>query len=108
MREAISRLVDLGSFPPEASASDEDVAKREALLMQIEPPVTDDEALALIEVTGPSEDSLFGLKWTLLKLVESAPGWPLVVMREATGPWHQLAQERAERWRGDHKTTAHN
>lgn len=56
-------------------ATQEDLAQREALLQRIETPVSDEEACALAKLIGP--DECFGLNWSLVTLIESAPGWPL-------------------------------
>lgn len=75
MRNEIEALLALGSFPADVDASDDDVAIRAKLLSDVEPPVSDEEAKALLRLLGP--DTFYGLSWTLVHLIESAPGWPL-------------------------------
>jgi hypothetical protein len=96
VREEIRQLVSLGPLPPSASADESRLQTYEDLLKQISRPVTDEEARALIRLFGP--DDCFGLAWTVLHLIESAPNWPI---KEAIPPgsrneWIQRLRERAE------------
>jgi len=72
MRSAIIAMVKLGPFPSESSDASQ-LAEREALLAQITPPLSLAEAAALAGVLGP--DDCFGLAWSVVHLIESAPGW---------------------------------
>jgi len=77
IRSEVQELVDLGPFPASADAEEIDVERRGALLMKIVAPVTREEAVALLSCFGP--DEAFGLAWTLLHLIETAPrDFPLV------------------------------
>lgn len=80
MREEVRALAALGRFPAEESIAPELIERYEIAFKAISRPVSDEEALALLEVFGP--DDCFGLAWSLLHLVETAPGWPL---RDAIG-----------------------
>jgi hypothetical protein len=71
VRESVVDFAKLGHLPAE-SASEEMFAIHQALLAKIDSPISDDEAKVLIQSFGP--DDAFGLAWTLLHLVESAPG----------------------------------
>lgn len=94
VRPAISDLVALGRFPDERTASQEDVAARERLVVDLEPPATEEEARALIGLFG--DDSLFGLAWTLVQLIESAPGWPYWdELNDTVDPWRSLLRQSA-------------
>jgi hypothetical protein len=75
MREAVQKLGALGPLPDSDSADEEQLRLYEDLLKQITPPVSDEEARILVGIFGPDES--YGLAWTVLHLVESAPGWPL-------------------------------
>jgi len=75
MQEAVDELVKLGRLPSSGNADLATIEKLQALLARIERPISDDDARALVRLFGP--DDCFGLAWTLLHLVESAPGWPL-------------------------------
>jgi len=72
MRAEITQLLAFGILPDETSASSE-LAVREALIHGITPPVTLVEAKALAGILG--RDDCFGLAWSILHLIESAPGW---------------------------------
>jgi hypothetical protein len=71
IRQVVDDFVRLGPLP-DSSAPEETIARHQSLLMRITRPVTDEEAAALISCFGP--DECYGLAWTLLHLVESAPG----------------------------------
>lgn len=76
MREPILRLQSLGSLPGEAESEVLQVAEFQELICGVVTPVTDDEARVLVGVFGP--DGCFGLMSTLITLIETAPGWPLL------------------------------
>ncbi|MDZ5443990.1 hypothetical protein U2F26_14790 [Micromonospora sp. 4G57] len=84
IRREVSALVRLGPLPSEEddSESDEKFKERTRLLHLIQPPVSDEEAQLLIRLFGV--DNCFGLSWTLLHLVESAPS-PVVTSPPAPG-----------------------
>jgi hypothetical protein len=70
-RETVAAFVELGPLP-DSAAPEEQIALHEELLKKIEAPVTDEEAALLLSCFGP--DDCYGLAWTLLHLIESAPG----------------------------------
>jgi hypothetical protein len=70
IRDEVQVLVDAGEFPTE-NASVEQIAETERLLEQIAAPLSDEEAHALATIFGP--DNCYGLSWTLLHLIETAP-----------------------------------
>lgn len=76
MREAILRLQSLGSLPSESESEVPQLVEFEELVTSIIPPVSDEEAQVLVGVFGP--DETFGAVWTLIHLIETAPGWPLL------------------------------
>ena len=71
IRSEVSEFVANGPLPGE-DAGVQTVARAQALLERIQPPLTDDEAHALAVSFGP--DDSYGLGWSLLHLIESAPG----------------------------------
>lgn len=86
----------LGPMPSEASATHEKVEAFEKYLAVIAKPVTDEEAEALVKLFGP--DECYGLSWTLLHSIETAPGWPLRdCLVNISNEWIKLLRERAER-----------
>ena len=72
MQVAVEALVSNGALPSDEVASASEVAAIKVLLSQVRKPVTDDEAVALVGLFPPRD--CFGLEWTLLHLIESAPG----------------------------------
>jgi len=72
IRPEVQQLVDLGPFPASSDADEHDIDHRGAVLTSIAPPVSREEALALLACFGP--DDAFGLAYTLLHLIETAPG----------------------------------
>jgi hypothetical protein len=55
--------------------------------------LSDEEARILVGLFGP--DDCFGLEWSLVGLVETAPGWLLADCNENTdNEWIQLLRQR--------------
>jgi hypothetical protein len=98
MRSEVRELGEMGPLPSSDVAA-EDLFRLEEyqrLLESIEKPVSDEEAIVLLELFGP--DECFGLAWAVVHLVESAPGWPLHVdMPDTDNDWLLLLRERAAR-----------
>jgi len=96
MRRVISDLVEMGPLPSSENPDIEKLEKYQELIGSIEPPVSDEEAKALIGILGP--DECFGLAWTLVHAIESAPGWPLLgSLQGSESEWIIRLRERAER-----------
>ena len=94
MQQAISALVGLGPLPGSATATVPAMQALEEQLSKVQTPVTDREACALVKLFGP--DDCFGLAWTLLHLVETAPGWPIEgALDGLAGEWIDRLRERA-------------
>ena len=74
MRQEVRDLVKMGPLPDE-DATEERISEYERLLHCISRPLSDEEATALIGLFGP--DDCYGLAWTLLHLIETAPSWPI-------------------------------
>jgi len=74
------------------------IKAQEMLLRSIKAPVSDDEAKCLTKLFG--SDDYFGLAWTVLHLVESAPGWPIEeCLRDASNEWIVRLRESAKKGR---------
>jgi hypothetical protein len=71
VRKEVEDFVAMGTLP-DTNADEELIAAHQVRLQKIKRPVTDDEAGLLIKAFGP--DDCYGLAWTLLHLIESAPG----------------------------------
>ena len=101
IRPAVVRLVELGPLPREDSdrADVPTLEKYENALNAIERPVSREEALRLVRLFGPEEDSCFGLAWTLLHLIESCGDGELLDTVDDYSPWIRRMREGAERRR---------
>jgi hypothetical protein len=95
MQRAISALIAFGPLPSSAAATVPTMQAFEEQLSKVEIPVTDEEACALVKLFGP--DDCFGLAWTLLHLIETAPGWPVESALDGLeGEWIDRIRKRAE------------
>lgn len=95
MRKAVIDLVKLGPLPDSASIDPEQLERYHRLFVEIAKPLTDEEACALVKLLGP--DECFGAAWTLLHLIETAPGWPIMsCLENAKNVWVSQLRERAE------------
>jgi hypothetical protein len=97
MRQEVIELARLGPLPASEWFLKEKqlelINTYEKLITSIQKPVTDEEARALVRVFG--SDDAFGLVWTLVALVETAPGWPLADCLEDTdNEWIQMLKQR--------------
>jgi len=102
VRDEVKELLGMGPFPSseEVIRSKEVslVEKYQRLLSSIEEPVTDEEAKVLTRFFGT--DDFFGLSWTLVHLIETAPHWSAGERLENVGnEWIQRLKDREARWR---------
>jgi hypothetical protein len=99
IRLEVRQFVEAGPLPSEDAeqAAIDDALQR---LERISRPVTDDEAQILATCFGP--DDCFGLAWTLLHLIESAPR-AANASYVGGGPsyWVDLLNERVARSKGN-------
>jgi hypothetical protein len=96
IRREVHDFVDMGSLPDSHEADEAHVARLEIALMKISPPVSEEEAVLLAAAFGP--DECFGLAWTLVHLIESAPrGAPIHRIPISDNQWIRLLRERAGR-----------
>lgn len=94
VRPEVADLINFGQLPSE-DASDESISMAQTLLEEIQPPVTDDEAQALVSVFG--SDNCYGLSWELVHLTETAPGATTAKYRNDSGnEWVNLLNARVE------------
>lgn len=95
MQPAVEELMKLGALPSSQNTDITKLEKFQNLLSDIEKPISDDEARALILLFGP--DDCFGIGWTLLHLIDTSPGWPIEDCLIETGnPWVDQLRERAK------------
>jgi hypothetical protein len=98
LRPEVARLLDMGPLPDSATAATNStrLETSQRLIDGIEKPVSDEEARQLAALFGP--DDCFGLAWSLVRLIESAPGWPPVDLPpNADNEWMKLLADRARR-----------
>ena len=96
MRESVIQFTSLGRLPEEETADVAQLQEFEAALKTIERPVSNQEAVALLSSFPTGEHSCFGLAWSLLHLIETAPGWPYQEVRlHEANPWVKTMLERA-------------
>lgn len=94
LRQTVTDFLAAGSLPDE-DQSVEAIERWQDLLERIEAPVTDEEAEALLAGFGP--DDCYGLAWTLLHLVETAPGAHTAdYPADSANPWIQRLRQRVE------------
>lgn len=70
IRKEVEEFIRLGPLPDESVKPDH-ILKFQKALTAIIPPLTNEESRVLLKSFGP--DSCFGLAWTLVHLIESAP-----------------------------------
>jgi len=94
MQQAISALLVIGPLPSSEAAAVPTIQAFEEQLSKVQTPITDEEACALVKLFGP--DDCFGLAWTLLHLIETAPNWPIEsALVGLEGDWIDHLRERA-------------
>lgn len=99
VRASVHELVQLGRIPTDNEADTEpDRADRWEVLigeMYGEGNVTNGEAAMLVPLLPRDESDSFGVVWTLVHVIESAPGWPLnEALAAADGPWADILRQR--------------
>lgn len=96
IRGEVASFLAMAPLPPSKLADQEHVERLTELLMKISSPVSKEEAIRLATAFGP--DECFGLAWTLIHLIESAPGGaPLDAIPESENEWIVLLRERRGR-----------
>ena len=96
----VQELIQLGPMPTdvEAEVDSTRVARWAHLLGQLvaEGGISDDEARSLADLFPSDDSDSFGLAWTLVHLVESAPSWPIrEAVDRSSGPWAEILAQRA-------------
>ncbi|MFJ6386892.1 hypothetical protein ACIQJT_04725 [Streptomyces sp. NPDC091972] len=93
MRPEVQAFIAHGPLP-DCDADEEEIDGRVRQLEAIARPVTPEEAKALAACFGP--DDCYGVAWTLLHLIETAPGPVPSVPQPApdAGEWHHTLWAR--------------
>jgi hypothetical protein len=96
MRNEVRRLVEEPSLILSDSAPLETVEWAGELIDLFDRPAQDDEAVALLGLLSRSDEtSCFGLNWTILHFIESAPNWPIwSALNDARGEWVETLKQR--------------
>jgi hypothetical protein len=96
MRDAVQRVIELGPLPDDDDLDADAVGEFEEAVDAIPEPVTDEEARALVKALGPGD--AYGVNFSLVHKIETAPGWPLEdALPDGGNQWVKLLRERAER-----------
>lgn len=95
MRPSVAAVIRLGRLPAE-SVDDLEVWQRlEQTLEALPERCLDEEALALADSFPEVEESAYGMAWTLLHFIETAPSWPIPAALDDRSPWVVLLRRRA-------------
>ncbi len=93
MRPEVQTFVADGPLP-DWDASEEEIDRRDHQLAAISRPVTSEEATALATCFGP--DDCYGVAWTLVHLIETAPS-PVPQWKDPgpeAGDWAEVLRAR--------------
>ena len=95
----VQRLVTLGRLPSDNEPWDQTVVARwVAALDALDRPLTDDEAIAVLDSFPADDSTVEGVAWSLLHAIESAPYGPrLVAALDDRSWWVKYLRERSER-----------
>jgi hypothetical protein len=81
---------------PSSSKDTDGIADWQEALERIDAPISEEEAEGLIALLPVTCDDSFGLAWTLIHLIETAPNWPLeTCLKDMRNPWVLLLRQRA-------------
>jgi len=93
MRKVVVELLALGPLPASDDASVEALKRFEVALKGVSRPVAQDEAMEMAKLFGP--DDCFGLAWSLLHLIETAPDLrPVIEQADGTNMWILSMKQR--------------
>lgn len=96
IRDEVASFLAVAPLPASKHADQEHLERLTELLMKISSPVSREEAIRLATAFAP--DECFGLAWTLVHLIESAPGGaPLDAIPEGDNEWIVLLRDRHRR-----------
>jgi hypothetical protein len=102
IRDEVQALIAMGPLPSEKDVAaspnlDDRVQQMQDAILSIVPPVTREEAVALLDTFGP--DSCFGLAWAVLHLIETTPGGIPIEKRPAAteNEWIRFLWDRSHR-----------
>jgi hypothetical protein len=96
MRPEVTAFAELAPLPSYgAPCPADEIGRIEAALHAISAPVSDEEAQVLLECFG--DDDCFGLAWTLIHLIESAPTFTISTPSgDLDHPWKTVLHQRSK------------
>ena len=94
MQPAVEELMKLGALPCSQNTNLAKLEKFQNLLNEIEKPISDDEARALILLFGP--DDCFGICWALLHLMKLPQAGQLMIASMKQESMDRSVKERAK------------
>ena len=97
IRQEVTDLASFGPLPASDAADEATLERFSTALSAIAPPLNVDEATLLASSFGP--DDCFGLAWTLVHLIETAPqvSFSTLPFRTRRNQWVQLLEQRKAR-----------
>lgn len=94
MQTAVEELKKLGKLPSEVNFEIPMLERYQQLFDAIQQPISDADAVELIKIFG--HDDCFGLSWTLVHIIETAPGWPIKeIIETGSAEWDNILKSRA-------------
>jgi hypothetical protein len=104
IRQTVQNLVSAGPLPSEQATVSE-IEATQRLLELVTAPLSDEEAQMLLAIFGP--DDCFGLAWTVLHLIETAPSaLTAKYSQNADNQWVKLLEQRRSHAAGHGATRA--
>ncbi|WP_284085042.1 hypothetical protein [Acinetobacter haemolyticus] len=91
MQKCITDLLNMGKLPDAKEILKDKngydyISKIQTLIEEIQEPLTIEEAISLAKLFG--NDSFFGLANELVRLIETAPEWPISeIFYNSQNPW---------------------
>ncbi len=95
MRPSVAAVLALGRLPAESVDDLEVWLRFEQALGALPERCLDEDALVLVDTFPEAEESAYGLAWTLLHFIETAPSWPIPAALDDRSPWVVLLRRRA-------------
>lgn len=95
MQAPVVQLSALGPLPASDDIDEGYLQTVGQLLDEIQKPIGDDDAGELAKLFGP--DDCFGVVWTLIHLIETAPNWPIAeALADPNNEWIKTLRQRAK------------
>lgn len=88
LRVPVRELVERHDLVLSDDVSGETLAWAETLILSFSRPAQDDEAAMLLGLLSRSDDDCYGLNWSIMHFIETAPNWPdWSVLATVEGEW---------------------